>query len=106
MSILFAQNNNLSNGSSLATFLPFLLIGLIFYFLIIKPQTKQKKEHNNMLNNLQKGDRVLTRGGIYGNIVNFQGENILILDISKNIHINVDRSYITTKLDSVNKKKK
>jgi len=79
------------------------LIGLIFYFLIIRPQSNQKKEHENMIESLKKGDRVLTRGGIYANIFNFQGKNIVILEVSKDVHINIDRSYIVAKID---KKKK
>ena len=56
-----------------------------------------------MIESLKKGDRVLTRGGIYANIFNFQGKNIVILEVSKDVHINIDRSYIVAKID---KKKK
>ena len=73
MSILFAQSA--SAGGSIAAFLPFILIGLIFYFLILRPQSKQKKDHDLMLSNLKKGDKLLTRGGLYGTMVNFQGKN-------------------------------
>ena len=74
MSLLYAQSVPVSGGG-VAAFLPFLLIGLIFYFLILRPQSKQKKEYDIMLNGLKKGDAILTRGGIYGKIINFQGKN-------------------------------
>ena len=96
MSYLFSQTAG-STGSGLAAFLPFLLIGLIFYFLILRPQSKQKKQHEDMLSDLKKGDRILTRGGIYGKVVNFQGKNNhkLTIDIGSGVKINVARSYIT-----------
>ena len=95
MTILFAQTNA-NTGSGIAAFLPFLLIGLIFYFLILRPQSKQKKDHENALANLKEGDKVLTRGGAYGKIVNFQGKNshIVTLDVGSGTKINFARSYV------------
>ena len=63
--MLFAQDVS-SQGNIFATLLPFLLIGVIMYYFIFRPQSQQKKKHENMIDNLKKGDRVLTRGGIYG----------------------------------------
>ena len=95
MSLLYAQSAPISGGG-VAAFLPFLLIGLIFYFLILRPQSKQKKEYDIMLNGLKKGDRVLTRGGIYGKIINFQGKNDykVIIEVGSNIKIAIARTYI------------
>ena len=95
MSLLFAQTNA-NAGSGIAAFLPFLLIGLIFYFLILRPQSKQKKDHEQALANLKEGDKVLTRGGAYGKIINFQGKNnhIVTLDVGSGTKINFSRSYI------------
>ena len=95
MTILFAQTNT-NAGSGIAAFLPFLLIGVIFYFLILRPQSKQKKDHEHALANLKEGDKVLTRGGAYGKIVNFQGKNnhIVTLDVGSSTKINFSRSYI------------
>ena len=92
---LYAQVGGTS-GSGIAAFLPFLMIGVIFYFFILRPQSKQKKEHENMLSNLKKGDKILTRGGIYGKVVNFQGKNdhIITLDIGSDIKTNIARSYV------------
>ncbi len=95
MTYLFAQTNG-SYNSGLATFLPFILIGIIFYFLIIRPQSKERKQHDNILAGLKKGDKILTRGGLYGKIVNFQGKNDqkIIIDIGAGVKASISRSYI------------
>ena len=95
MSILFAQSA--SAGGSIAAFLPFILIGLIFYFLILRPQSKQKKDHDLMLSNLKKGDKILTRGGLYGTIINFQGKNNhkVIIDIGSDTKVAIGRTYVS-----------
>ena len=102
MSILFAQSAPV--GGSVAAFLPFILIGLIFYFLILRPQSKQKKDHDLMLSNLKKGDKILTRGGLYGKIINFQGKNNykVIIDIGSDTKVAIGRTYVselTSKLE-------
>ena len=103
MDILIAQNSG-QPGSGIAAFLPILLIGVIFYFLILRPQSKQRKQHENALSELKKGDKIITRGGIYGKIVNFQGVNdskVIIdagsgikLNIAKYMFINIKKKYI------------
>ena len=74
----------------------FILMFVVIYFLMIRPQSIQQKNHRNMLNNLKKGDKVLTRGGIIGKIVSFQGKNnsIIILSIDDSTNIKVMKSYI------------
>ena len=96
MDILLAQNSGQS-GSGILGFLPILLIGLVFYMLILRPQTKQRKEHENTLSNLKKGDKIITRGGLYGKIVNFQGksENQVTIDVGSGTKLNIARSHIT-----------
>ena len=95
MTYLYAQTAG-TPGGSFAPLLPFLLIGVIFYFQIIRPQTKQKKQHNTMLSDLTKGDKILTRGGLYGKVVNFQGKNNekITIDIGSGIKVNIARTYI------------
>jgi preprotein translocase subunit YajC len=84
-----------SGGGALA-FLPMVLMFAIIYFLLIRPQVRRQKQQKQMLGTLQKGDQVLTRGGIYGKIEAFKGkdENQVILDIGKGTKITVARSYI------------
>ena len=97
MNILFAQSPIASAGSGIAAFLPFILMGLIIYFLIIRPQSKQKKQHDSTIAGLKKGDKILTRGGLYGKIVNFQGknDNKVTIDAGSGVKLNISRSYIT-----------
>ena len=75
-----------------------ILIFVVFYLFLIRPQSKQKKEHERLLKNLSKGDKVLTRGGIYGTIINFQGKNkeILVIDSGSGCKLNIDRTYIVS----------
>ena len=95
MTILFAQSANSTTGG-FAAFLPFLLIGLIFYFMILRPQSKQRKEHDTMLGSLKKGDNILTRGGVYGKIISFQGKdnNKVLINVGGDLKISISRSYI------------
>ena len=74
----------------------FILMFVVIYFLMIRPQSIQQKNHQNMLENLKKGDKVLTRGGIIGKIVSFQGKDnsIIILSIDDSTNIKVMKSYI------------
>ena len=96
MNILSAQSINAPTGSGIAAFLPFILMGLIIYFLIIRPQSKQRKQHDTTIAELKKGDKILTRGGLYGKIVNFQGENDnkVTIDAGSGVKLNISRPYI------------
>tara|TARA_B100001175_G_scaffold96884_1_gene82111 strand:- start:164 stop:439 length:276 start_codon:yes stop_codon:yes gene_type:complete len=76
----------------------FLLMFVVIYFLMIRPQSVQQKNHQNMLSNLKKGDKILTRGGIVGKIIDFQGKNnnIIVLKVDENTNITVLKSYISS----------
>ena len=77
--------------------IPFILMFLIMYFLIIRPQRKQQKDFDLMIESLKKGDRVLTRGGIYCVILEFLGEdkqNILV-DAGYNVKFQISKNYIS-----------
>lgn len=80
-------------GSSLMTFLPIILIFVIFYFLLIRPQQKQKKEHQNLLSNLKVGDNVLTTGGIYGRITGIKDDRLTV-EISDKVRVKINRGHI------------
>ena len=70
-----------------------LMIGVfaIFYFIVIRPQNKQRTEFQEKLNNVKKGDKVVTAGGLRGTIKEFQGKNqeIVILDVGSDTKVNV-----------------
>ncbi len=81
--------------SIFTTIFPMFVVFGIFYFIIIRPQNKKRDEFQNMLNNMKKGDKVVTAGGLRGNIKGFQGENneIIILDLGE-ANVNVMKNYI------------
>ena len=66
------------SGSTVSTLIMILIIGLVFYFFMIRPQKKQDKEVNDMRNNLEVGDEVTTIGGIVGEIVSIREETVMI----------------------------
>ena len=91
--------------SSVGPFLPFGFIIILFYFLIIRPQNKQQKQRNIMLNNLKRSDNVLTNGGIIGKIIDIQDGDILSLEIAKGVHIKIKREFVNSLLIDENKSK-
>jgi preprotein translocase subunit YajC len=85
-------------GSGLiSTLIMFGAIFLIFYFMIIRPQQKRSKEKEKMLSNLEKGDKVLTSGGIHGIIAGLE-EKTALLQIGDNVKIKIERSAIANVL--------
>ena len=77
--------------------IPFILMFLIMYFLIIRPQRKQQKDFDLMIESLKKGDRVLTRGGIYCVILEFLGEDKqkILVDAGNNVKFQISKNYIS-----------
>ena len=93
----FATNPDANQGTGgIAAFLPFFLIMLIIYFLMIRPQAKRQKEKQNMLLSLKKGDKVITVGGIHGVVAGMKNQGkLIVLKIDKNLNININRSAIS-----------
>lgn len=79
--------------ASIAQFVPLILIFIVFYFLLIRPQQKKAKEHQNYLANMKKGDRVITGGGIHGVIAGLT-DTVVTLEVAENVRIKVSRSAI------------
>ena len=71
-----------------------LLIFGVFYLLIIRPQAKKQKDHQEMLNKLGKGAVIVTRGGIIGTITGVQGTNVIVVEIQEKVRVRVPRAYI------------
>ena len=87
-------------GSSfLIQLVPFLLIFVIFYFLLIRPQTKERQRHEQMLQKIKKGDEIVMTGGIIGKVVHVE-EKRLVLKTAENTRITVDRGKIAAVLDT------
>ncbi len=86
-------------GNPLGFFLPIILIFVIMYFLMFRPQAKKQKELQKMLNALQKGDRVITIGGILGVVAGVrEKDNVVILKVADNVKIEVTKTAIARKL--------
>ena len=80
-------------GSMISTLIMFAAIFAIFYFMIIRPQQKRAKERDAMLTAVQKGDKIVTSGGIHGTIAGID-EKTVLLDVGNNVKIKMDRSAI------------
>ena len=84
-----------SASSPLVNLLPIILIFVIFYFLLIRPQKKQQDLHKKMISSLKKNDEVITAGGIYGTIMNVK-DNTVTLKVDDNVKVEVQKSSIAT----------
>lgn len=83
-----------SEPSMLVTFGPLLLLFVVFYFLLIRPQNKRQKEHKNMLEALGKGDEVVTSGGLLGKVTAV-GESFLTVDLGQNQIVKVQKGSVS-----------
>ena len=93
------------SGSGFAQFIPLILIFVIFYFFLIRPQQKKVKEHKTMVASLKRGDEVITSGGIYGRIEKVYENDKIDLSISENVTIEVVKSTIQSLANIPNTKK-
>ena len=93
------------SGSGFAQFIPLILIFVIFYFFLIRPQQKKIKDHKAMVGALKRGDRVVTSGGIIGTIERVSDNDKLELQISENVTVEVVRSTIQSLLKKPDTKK-
>jgi len=80
-------------GTMVSFVLPMIFMVVIFYFLLIRPQQRKAKEHKALLDNLKRGDRVLTSGGLIGTIINID-DQIVTLEVADRVRIDTARSYI------------
>ena len=86
------------SGSGFAQFIPLILIFVIFYFFLIRPQQKKVKEHKKMVSTLKRGDEVVTSGGIVGKIERVLGDDKVDILISENVTIQVVQSTVQSLL--------
>ena len=92
-------------GSPLIAALPFVLIFGLFYLLILRPQRKQSQQKENMMKSIKRGDKVVTAGGIHGRVVNAEDE-LLTIEISKGVNIQISRANISALLENQETKQK
>ena len=93
------------SGSGIAQFIPLILIFVIFYFFLIRPQQKKVKEHKVMVSALKRGDEVVTSGGIVGKIERVLGDDKVDILISENVTVQVVQSTIQSLLNKSDTKK-
>ncbi|MEJ8545700.1 preprotein translocase subunit YajC [Brevibacillus borstelensis] len=82
-------------------FLPIIIMFVIFYFLLIRPQQKRQKQRNAMLSSIKKGDKVVTIGGVHGTIQDLSDDTVT-LRIAHNVHVTFDRGAINNVVSSSN----
>jgi len=86
------------NGQGIAQFIPLILIFVIFYFFLIRPQQKRVKDHKSMVENLKRGDEIITSGGILGTVDKIMEDDRAEVIIGDNVKVQIIRSTITSLL--------
>ena len=85
----------MTQGDPLTSFLPLIVIFVIFYFLLIRPQSKKAKEQKQMIGALAKGDEIVTNGGVLGKITKV-GDNFLSLEVADGVQLKIQRHAVAT----------
>ena len=93
------------SGSGFGQFIPLILIFVIFYFFLIRPQQKKIKDHKLMVSYLKRGDDIVTSGGIVGKIDKVYDDDKIDLTISENVTVKIIKSTVQTLLNNPNTKK-
>mgnify|MGYP002065217134 CR=1 FL=1 len=83
-----------AGAGGFSAFIPIILMFVIFYFLLIRPQQKKTKEHREMISSLKKGDRIITSGGLHGRITGID-DTTLTLEIADKVRVKVARSNVS-----------
>mgnify|MGYP006123258725 CR=1 FL=1 len=92
----YAQAAGVSGGGGLEAFLPLILIFVVFYFLLIRPQQKKMKDHKALLSAIRRGDKVVTGGGILGTVTKVIDDDEVSIEISDGVKVRVQRALIST----------
>jgi preprotein translocase subunit YajC len=88
----------MQNGSLLGSLLPLIVLFAIFYFLIIRPQQKQAKDHKNMIDQMQKGDKIITTGGLIVEVVKVEDEFFTVKN-EDGTKMKLVKQYVASKMD-------
>ncbi len=80
-------------ATGIASFFPFIVLIVVFYFLLIRPQQQKAKDHTKMIEKLQNGDTIVTLGGLYGKVTNIKDETVSI-EISDGVRVKVTKSAV------------
>lgn len=93
ISIAYAQQAAAPMGGGIIQFLPIVVIFLVFYFLVIRPQSKRVKQHQEVLKNLKRDDWVVTSGGLHGRVHGLT-DQVVTIEVDQNVKIKVDRTQV------------
>lgn len=93
------------DAKSLGQFIPLILIFVIFYFLLIRPQQKRIKEHKAMVDSLNRGDDIVTSGGIVGKVVRVLEDDKVEVEIAENVTVKIIKSTVSQVLSKTEPKK-
>jgi preprotein translocase subunit YajC len=85
-------------GDLLSSLLPLAILFLIFYFLVIRPQQKQAKEHKAMIDSLAKGDKIITNGGLYAEVVKAE-EDFIKVKLNDDVIVKIQKEFVSKKID-------
>ena len=78
----------------IVSFIPLILIFIVFYFLLIRPQKKKQTDHQNMISNIQKNEEIITSGGIHGTVVNVKDKTVVVR-VDDNVKVEVEKNSIS-----------
>ena len=92
-------------NETLTSFLPLILIFVVFYFLLIRPQQKKVKQHKEMISKIKRGDKILTAGGIYCKVSRVIDENQVEVEISNGVKVLISKPTITDVISSTDSSK-
>lgn len=93
---VYAQSGGgIAPSGGLVDFLPIILIVVVFWFLILRPQNKKMKDHREMVNNVNRGDTVVTAGGLIGKVAKIKDDQEIEVDIAKDVRVRVLKSTLT-----------
>jgi len=99
ISTAYAQAAGGADGAgALMQFAPLILIFVVFYFLLIRPQQKKQKEHKAMLEAIRRGDKIVTAGGLIGTVAKVVGDDELSVEIAEGVKVKVARGMVSTVL--------
>ena len=105
INLAYAQTAGAGGGQGLLVqLLPLILIFVVFYFLLIRPQQKRVKQHKEMVNSLKVGSLVVTSGGIVGKVVKLNDDIFITVNISDNVDVKIKRDTIVELLENSNQK--
>jgi preprotein translocase subunit YajC len=90
----YAQAGPAGQGDFFVSLLPLVLIFVVFYFLLIRPQQRKMKAHRDLIASIKRGDKILTNGGIIGTVVKVEGDDTFLVEIAKDVRVQVARGMV------------